>query len=253
MSKSIKIDNNIQIALIGNPSTGKSFSLRNLNPEETFIISPNKKSLPFKNGSKNYKFLSAKNPKGNRGFCNQLTTVKDRTGSVISKGLFEWIEYINTKRPEITTLVIEDITHFFHARTQSSSFRQSKDWGKWGDFGADVFNAIINPDLYRDGLAIVHIYHAEIVDRNGTQISKIMTEGQVLDRKILPSSYYTYSLHTAVKSVEDVDDPEDRFVFITNNDGEHDCKTSYGLFDLEIPNDIKFVIDKIVEFEYGQQ
>ena len=36
------------VAIVGNSGTGKSTSLRNLNPEETFIISTTGKPLPFK-------------------------------------------------------------------------------------------------------------------------------------------------------------------------------------------------------------
>ena len=42
------------IAIVGESGTGKSTSLRNLNPEETFIISTTGKPLPFKGYKKKY-------------------------------------------------------------------------------------------------------------------------------------------------------------------------------------------------------
>jgi len=40
--------------IIGEPRTGKSYSIRNLNPEETYIINVVDKALPFPGGTKNY-------------------------------------------------------------------------------------------------------------------------------------------------------------------------------------------------------
>ena len=46
------------ICVCGESGTGKSTSLRNLNPEETFIISTTAKPLPFRGWKKNYKHLN---------------------------------------------------------------------------------------------------------------------------------------------------------------------------------------------------
>ena len=43
------------IAIVGESGTGKSTCLRNLNPEETFLISTTGKPLPFKGYKKKYK------------------------------------------------------------------------------------------------------------------------------------------------------------------------------------------------------
>ena len=40
--------------LVGKSGTGKSTSLRNLNPDETLIINTDQKALPFKNFSAKY-------------------------------------------------------------------------------------------------------------------------------------------------------------------------------------------------------
>ena len=42
------------IAIVGESGTGKSTSLRNLNPETTFIISTTGKPLPFRAWKKKY-------------------------------------------------------------------------------------------------------------------------------------------------------------------------------------------------------
>lgn len=84
------------IAIVGASGTGKSSSIRNLNPEETFIINVASKPLPFKGWRSKYTTWNKTNPNGN--FINTSDV------SVISSIL----NYINVKRPEIRNVIIED-------------------------------------------------------------------------------------------------------------------------------------------------
>ena len=45
------------VLVIADSGTGKSTAIRNLNPDETFIINIANKPLPFKGWKKNYTFL----------------------------------------------------------------------------------------------------------------------------------------------------------------------------------------------------
>ncbi len=47
--------------IMGESGTGKSTSIRNLNPKETFIINVLNKPLPFKGYKSNYKELTKSN------------------------------------------------------------------------------------------------------------------------------------------------------------------------------------------------
>ena len=54
------------ILILGESGQGKSTSLRNLNPKETFIISTTSKPLPWRGWKKMYtKFDPKNNPEGN--------------------------------------------------------------------------------------------------------------------------------------------------------------------------------------------
>lgn len=46
--------------IIGNSGSGKSTSMRNLNPKETFIINPASKGLPFKGWKKSIPYCQKK-------------------------------------------------------------------------------------------------------------------------------------------------------------------------------------------------
>lgn len=58
--------NSTGILIVGESGTGKSASLENLNPQETFIINVKGKNLPFKGSNNKYtEFNSSTLPKGN--------------------------------------------------------------------------------------------------------------------------------------------------------------------------------------------
>lgn len=85
-------------AIVGNSGTGKSTSIRTLNPETTFIINVARKPLPFKGARKNYTPLRKEGDKWVGNLYN--TSDVDQ----IAKAL----HLIDAARPEIKTVIIED-------------------------------------------------------------------------------------------------------------------------------------------------
>lgn len=84
------------ILILGESGCGKSTSLRNLNPEETFIISTTAKPLPWRGWKKNYiKF----NP-GDKPFGNWHQTSK-------SSQIIKIIKYVNSKMPHIKNIIVD--------------------------------------------------------------------------------------------------------------------------------------------------
>lgn len=84
------------ILIIGESGRGKTTSLRNLNPEETFIISTTSKPLPWKGWKKQFvKFDPKTNVEGNWFQCSKSTA------------LVTIIKYVSAKRPEIKNIVID--------------------------------------------------------------------------------------------------------------------------------------------------
>lgn len=84
------------IAIAGQSGSGKSSSLRNLDPKETFIINVASKPLPFKGWRSKYTIWNKDNPSGNYINTSNVQTI----GQILN--------YINTKRPEIKNVVIDD-------------------------------------------------------------------------------------------------------------------------------------------------
>ena len=221
-----------ELILYQGPSgSGKTSSIRNLNPETTYIITPNTKGLSLPGASKNYQFGK-----------NML-----RTSEI--NHLAGCIQQISAAE-HIKTLIIEDFTHFFSARIFSSAFL-SQDSGnaafqRWQEFGADVFQAMFSEaDKLREDLDIVFLHHTELKD---TGEIGFKSPGNLLDKAIDVPSYFTYIFHGVLQQEGD-----DTFYRMqTNKAAGRAAKTPVGSFpDLYIPNDLKAVLDRIADYKAG--
>ncbi len=232
------------IGVAGHSSTGKTTGFRNMPPKETVMMLPNNKTqLPFKGAKKNYVKYNADSHTGNLILTNKIRA--------ISKALKE----VNDNRPEVKYFLIDDMTHFFNAETQSEKFRGRNSGGeafsRWADFAAMTFATVFDKtDSFRDDLSVIIHFHVEELESfEGTKL-KLKTPGKMLDRDIDIPSYFTYMLYTKVLPPSKDYTTEERYKYVTNDDGVRPAKTPMGCFkDLEIPNDMYEVIKAIEAFE----
>lgn len=220
--------------VLGKPGTGKSTSVRTLTPSETIIIKPNAKPLPFRGSARQY-------VQGVNSFFTK--SLADIPG---------WILWADSN-PAVKNIIIEDYSHFFTAHTLDSAFRSNSAGGnafkRWADFGALVYESIVGIDItqMREDLNIIVMHHTEIKD-DGVIGSK--SSGKLLDNEVVLDSHVTYLLHTRMVPG---DKPADRYKFQVQFDGVFMSKTPDGVFDTEmVPNDLQFVLDKIMEYELGE-
>jgi hypothetical protein len=228
------------IAIVGESGTGKTTSLENLDPTKTLIVSPYKADLPFEGWEEDYQPLSIAKGTGNLVKTNNISEI----GQIL--------KYVIAKRPEIDTIVIDDLTHFQTKVVTSTEFRSRKQgneaFAKWQDFAADMKDNLLPEDikdLDRD-LYVIHVYHAE---KNDSGEQEIKVVGKMLKEKIDLPSYYNYVLYTTVMPHDPNQKFSERYKFVVNNDGSHLAKTPKGLYDeLYIPNDLNAVLNRIKEY-----
>lgn len=215
------------ILVLGRPSTGKSTSLRNLDPETTILFTPNAKPPPFPGGSSSYEEGK------NRFITSSLTQLK------------VLMDKIATERPQAKTIVIEDLSHYFSARTMSSAFQNAGDkWGRWGVYAADI-HAIIKQatEELRNLEAVIVIHHTQI-DEDG--VETFASSGTLIDREIKPLSHFTYVFQSSVIEKDEARE----YVFQTNFANKKEAKTPMGLFEeLYVPNDMAEIIKTIKSYE----
>jgi hypothetical protein len=219
---------------MGSSGTGKSTSLRNLNPKETFIIRPNAKSFPFPGGDVNFN-------KENKNLL--ITNELDE--------LFAYFKLVSDKKPHVKYIILEDFTHFFAARIFSPNFLSRSTGGeafqRWNEFGASVYQALFEKaQELRDDLYIVVLHHTEVKE-DGT--IGFRSAGKLLDNTIDFPSYFNYIFHGFTITENDVIS----YKMLTNLHGGRDAKTPYGLFpDIIIPNNLAPILKRIDDFRKGK-
>lgn len=230
------------IGVVGGATTGKSTGLRNLNPKEVFVISPFKANMPIPG----YEFVNKEWTAGNFA---KITDIRNLPGA---------FNLVNSARPEIKFLVVEDITHYFNAYTLNAGFRalsgdSKKAWSRWGDFGADVFNALFGAIAsLRNDLVVINHFHTEpVINAHGEGV-KIKSPGNLLEKEVDIPSYFDVMLYTDVIPVDkqNPQKPEDRYRYVTNNDGFYPAKSPLGMFnEIYIPNDMATVVKAIQAYK----
>lgn len=207
--------------ILGESGTGKSTSLRSLNPKETFIINVIGKPLPFRGASSKYTKLSSDGFTGNYYATDDITTIK------------RVISLINNKRIDIKTLVIDDFGY-----TISNSFMRKanqRGYDKFVEIGKDMFDILDIITNLREDLYCFVMMHVEN-DIHGK--SKPKTVGKMIDQYICIEGKFTNCLHTIVI--------DGLYQFITNNDNVHMAKSPLGMFSsLYIDNDLQYVKEQM--------
>jgi len=212
------------IVIYGESGTGKSTSLRTLDPKETFVINVMGKPLPFK-GWKNQYTLRTKEAGGNM-------LVSDNSNNIVTI-----LTNIDKKMPEIKTIVIDDFQY-----TMANEFMRratEKGYEKFTQIGQNAWNIISQASALRDDLKVFFLTHS---DTDETGKSKIKTIGKMLDDKICLAGLFTIVLYSTMI--------DDRYVFLTQSTSNAIAKSPLGMFDEKlIGNDLSSVIEKINEYE----
>lgn len=227
------------IGLVGESGTGKSTSIENLDPKETFIINVANKALPFRGWKKKYTLITKENPNGNYVH----TTNADMIGKLLTM--------VDQKRTEIKTVIIEDSSYI----TSFELFDRSKEnsYTKHVEIATHYANILRAVPGLRDDLNVIVITHPDIErDSMGTVVNmKIKTYGKMTDKYMSLDGLFTYLLFSQVLVSDD--GKTSRYVFDTNDPTKiSTAKTPRGVFEERyIDNDLKVVIDKIEEYNEG--
>lgn len=224
------------ILILGESGQGKSSSLRNLNPKETFIISTTSKPLPWRGWKKMYvKFDPKTNPDG-----NWYQTSK-------SANILTIIKYINVKRPEIKNIVVDDLQYTMAFEYMDR--RKETGFQKFSDIGGDFTDLLRSADGLKDGMKLIFTAHSENVGSSDTPHYTLKTVGKLVNEKITPEGLFTYVFYAMVIPGEE----KMEYKFLTNTDGEHVAKTPLGMFDNPTTdNDLAEIIKVIDAYNEGE-
>lgn len=201
--------------ILGESGTGKSTSMRSMNPSETLLIQAIKKPLPFR--SSGWKYLSKEG--GNILVC-------DQSAQIIAA-------MHKTQRPII---VIDDFQYIlaneFMRRTDERGF------DKFTDIGKHAWDILCAASSLPDHVRVYILSHTETSESGRV---KAKTIGRMLDEKITIEGMFSIVMRTSVINGQ--------YLFSTKNNGSDTVKTPLGLFDADhIDNDLAAVDAAIVDY-----
>ena len=222
------------VLVIADSGTGKSTAIRDLNPDETFIINIANKPLPFKGWKSSYKQINKENPKGN------LTITST------AQGIVKAMKHVNDKLGHIKTIIVDDWQYM-------SSFEyfdraHEKGYDKFTQIASNLAMVAKLPKDLRDDLTVIFLTHSEeTTDLNGNRKVKAKTIGKMIDNTLTLEGLFSIVLFGKVNKN---DDGELTYGFETQNSGENTCKSPQGMFeDFFIPNNLQYVKDCMKKYE----
>lgn len=216
------------IGVVGFTGTGKSTSIKHLDPKETYIINVAKKELPFKGADKLYN-------SDNKNYKEIDDAIE----------ITRLLKAISEKAPHIKNIVIEDSNYIMGFQMVSKA--TEKGFEKFSVMARDMVELFREARKLRDDLKIFYFTHPETVEDSGEVIGyKMKTAGKLIDNQIVLEGLLTICLYT---HVEENKDGTSTYNFITNRYRKYPAKSPDGMFnEIIIPNNLQTVANTIDEY-----
>ncbi len=208
---------------LGQSGTGKSTSMRNLNPSDVLLIQVVKKPLPFKSSGWSY-FDKETNKEGN-------IFVTDQSASIVNI----------LQKTSRNIIVIDDFQYILaneFMRRVLDKETGNQAFAKYNEIAKSAWDILMTASNLADNKRVYILAHTQ-EDENGRVKAK--TIGKLLDEKITIEGLLTIVLRTHVINGQ--------YVFSTKNNGLDTVKTPLGMFDDEhIENDLLAVDNAIKQY-----
>lgn len=211
------------IGIMGESGSGKTTSMRDLDPATTFYLDSDKKGLSWKGWKKQYSY-----EKLNYMATDQISTVN------------QILEKINSQdnMKHIKVVVIDTLNGLMVA--DEVRRMKEKNYDKWVDLAQCIWELLDSLYTLRDDLTVIVVCHSQTQkEDDGYTFTRIKTSGKKLD-KLNVESKLTTVLYAVAKDGE--------YVFQTKAKNST-AKTPMGAFDTEeIPNNIVDVLKALEEY-----
>lgn len=213
----------IPVLIIGRSGSGKTYSLKNFKPNEVGVISVEKGRLPFKSEIKTVKV--PKDP----------TNGEARDAAQLNAAKYAWIMRA-IEKAAVKTIVIDDSQYLLVNELFDRTYEKGYD--KFTSMAQKFRDLIHSVNELEDDEKIVYFLHHSELDTDGRE--KVKTIGKMLDEKLTVEGCFDIVLYCQDHK------------FFTQSNGVSTAKSPEGMFDLEIPNDLKAVDTAIREY-YGME
>lgn len=207
------------VLVMGESGSGKSRSIKSLDPKTTFLINVIGKPLPFRGWNELYTKYDEK--KGNLFVSDNWSHIQ------------KMISHVSDKLPQFKTIVIDDMQYLL----ANEYMRRAKEKGyeKFAEFADHYWQVIWECCLSRVDLVCVILSHSETTDMGKI---KAKTIGKMLDEKICVEGLFVVVLHSKYE--------DGKYFFDTQTDGFTTAKSPEEMFkERRIDNDLSLVVKAV--------
>lgn len=205
--------------ILGESGTGKTCSLRNLDPKNTLLIQPVRKPLPFR--STGWKEIKQKGDGNNILVCADPQQI---------------IKCMHASPFDV--IVVDDWQYILASMYMAA--RNVKGFDKFTEIGGAGFDIAKAASELGENKRVYVLAHTTSDEFGNTRIK---TLGKLLDDKIVVEGMFTTVLRTHVEN--------GRYLFSTQNSGSDTVKSPMGMFSEQyIENDLA-AIDRVICDYYG--
>ncbi len=210
----------VSTMILGESGTGKSTSLRNLDPMHTLLIQTVKKPLPFRSKG----WLPATKTGGS-------IYVSDDSSKIVTA----------MQRTSKEVIVIDDFQYLLaneFMRRVTDVVTGNAAFAKYNEIARHAWDVLMAASSLPDSKRVYILSHTSTDEFGKT---KIKTIGKLLDEKIVLEGLVTIVLRTVVQN--------GNYLFSTQNSGNDTTKSPIGLFDSDlIDNDLAEVDSAIFQY-----
>lgn len=207
----------IATLILGSSGSGKSTSLRHLDPSKTTLVQCIKKPLPFKA----------------EGWKTRITLKSE--GNVIQADDPVLVEKI-LRSSKSDIVVIDDYQAVMVNELMNRS--SEKGYDKFTDIGKHAFDIFRAAGDLAQHRRVYILAHTQTDDFGSVRMK---TVGKLVDQTLVPEGYFTIVLRTEVIN--------GNYRFSTQTNGQDCCKSPIGMFpDLHVENDLAQVDAAICDF-----
>jgi len=215
------------IALGGETGSGKSTSIKYLNPKETYVINVAGKELPFRGSSKIY-------------------NVENKNYKVVetAQEVLALLNTLSEKAPNIKNIIIEDGNYLMGFNMVDRATEVG--YTKFSVMAQSMKNLIQGAKKLRDDITVVYMSHIEEIEDTGEIVGyKLKTAGKLVDKEIRLDGLFTVVLY----AIPETKGEATTYNFFTNRYKKYPAKTPDGMFSsLRMENNLQEVIDTVNEY-----
>lgn len=212
----------LPVLVEGRSGSGKTFALKNFKPDELGVISVEKGRLPFRSELKVIRI-----PKWSSG--------EQQNYGQVNAAKYAWIMNM-IRKATVKSIAIDDSQYLLANELFDRAYEKGYD--KYTQMAVNFRNLIHFVNDLEDDDKIVYFLHHSETDSDGRE--KCKTIGKMLDEKLTIEGCFDIVLYCQDHK------------FFTQSNGISTAKSPEGMFDLEIPNDLKAVDTAIREY-YGME